>query len=59
MMFWISFFSGRPKKSKRKKTSDKQQIVHDDDAALLEPESNAFIFTERLLDFPHYFRVLV
>lgn len=51
-MFWISVFSGRPKKSKRKKTSDKQQIVHDDDAALLEPESNAFIFTERILNFP-------
>lgn len=29
--------SGRPKKSKRKKTSDKQPIVHEDDAALLDP----------------------
>lgn len=33
--------SGHPKKSKRKKTSDKQQIVHEDDAALLEPETQS------------------
>lgn len=42
-MFWIFSFSGHPKKSKRKKTSDKQPIVHEDDAALLDPGSNAFI----------------
>eukprot|EP00105_Crassostrea_gigas_P041955 XP_019926103.1 PREDICTED: transient receptor potential cation channel subfamily V member 1 isoform X2 [Crassostrea gigas] len=29
--------NGHPKKSKRKKTSDKQPIVHEDDAALLDP----------------------
>lgn len=47
-MFWISYFSGHPKKSKRKKTSDKQPIVHEDDAALLDPGSNAFISTTHI-----------
>ena len=32
-------FSSHPKKSRKKKT-DKQQIIHEDDAALLDPNSN-------------------